>query len=133
MYCPENAHYSQCATACPNTCIDTNSSANCGDKCVEGCTCEKGWLWDNDHCILPDECVCNCQNGGTCIDNNNPQSLCSCPPGYSGNKCEKGKCLGYIAKQYYFIISVNCFLNSFTILSTNISVSGLGIKVDLFT
>ena len=39
-----------------------------------------------------------CMNGGTCIDSI-ATIQCNCPPGFDGNRCEKGTCF-FLSKYY---------------------------------
>ena len=37
--------------------------------------------------LLTANCIPECENGGICIRN----SICQCPPGWSGGRCQTGK------------------------------------------
>ncbi|XP_078581647.1 von Willebrand factor-like [Branchiostoma floridae x Branchiostoma japonicum] len=56
--CPANSHWSDCGSACPETCV-TSGLFGCGAACVPSCVCDDGFVLESPHhgaCIAPDQC-----------------------------------------------------------------------------
>ncbi|KAJ3598008.1 hypothetical protein NHX12_001523, partial [Muraenolepis orangiensis] len=58
MQCPANSVYSLSAPGCPATCGSWSPSANCDSTKTEGCVCEHGYVFSQDHCVRPAQCGC---------------------------------------------------------------------------
>ncbi|XP_016416622.1 IgGFc-binding protein [Sinocyclocheilus rhinocerous] len=57
--CKANSHYEVCATGCPQTCRGLTEPKNCkGTPCVEGCTCDKGFILSDGDCVAAQQCGC---------------------------------------------------------------------------
>nr|AAT45377.1 hypothetical protein [Branchiostoma belcheri tsingtauense] len=52
--CPANSHWSECGSACPQTC--EVSQGGCGAVCVPSCVCDDGFVSHHGACINPDHC-----------------------------------------------------------------------------
>ena len=67
--CPENSHYSSCGDACPKTCYSSKEdiliSEACKDRCVEGCFCNVGYVFENSGKCVKDTKKCGCINNET--------------------------------------------------------------------
>ncbi|XP_077146435.1 IgGFc-binding protein-like isoform X6 [Ranitomeya variabilis] len=90
--CPENSHFTTCASACPATCVDPYPTGNCSLPCSEGCVCDPGYVISGGTCVPESHCGClyndvyykegeqfvqgNCENQCTCLGNN----TVSCSP-----------------------------------------------------
>uniref|UniRef100_A0A8C1RZE9 Si:dkey-65b12.6 n=1 Tax=Cyprinus carpio TaxID=7962 RepID=A0A8C1RZE9_CYPCA len=58
--CKANSHYEVCATGCPQTCRGLTEPKNCkGTPCVEGCTCDKGFILSDGDCVAAQQCGCS--------------------------------------------------------------------------
>ncbi|XP_035221981.1 tissue factor pathway inhibitor-like [Stegodyphus dumicola] len=57
-FCPENEHFEQCGTACPDNCKNYRDTLRpCVLMCVSGCFCDKGFVRGEDgRCIKPESC-----------------------------------------------------------------------------
>ena len=52
--------------------------------------------------VVTSSCANNpCMNGGTCTENNNGQSECTCSPGFSGTLCQIRKYLYFNMFEYF--------------------------------
>ncbi|KAI2664492.1 IgGFc-binding protein [Labeo rohita] len=103
--CKANSHYEICATGCLQTCRGLTEPKNCkGTPCVEGCTCDKGFVLSDGECVAAQQCGCvykglyyqlgqdffpqdNCKQRCTCKENGKVQ----CDDGFtckSNEKCQ---------------------------------------------
>jgi len=99
--CESNKVWTDCGTACPNTCGETQQDF-CTDQCVAGCQCERGKWWDpEDHkCVAKNECTPQtCESNkvwtkcGTACPNTcgeTQQDFCT-DQCVAGCQCERGK------------------------------------------
>ncbi|XP_043539580.1 zonadhesin-like, partial [Chiloscyllium plagiosum] len=60
--CPSNSHYNVCASICPETCSQLNSS-DCSKKCIEGCSCDPGYVLSDSQCVPRSDCGCSDDEG----------------------------------------------------------------------
>uniref|UniRef100_A0A8B9KT89 Zonadhesin, like n=1 Tax=Astyanax mexicanus TaxID=7994 RepID=A0A8B9KT89_ASTMX len=58
LVCPPNSHYSTCVSSCPETCLGVSGPLGCGEKCVEGCECDPGFVLSNNKCVPLKDCGC---------------------------------------------------------------------------
>ncbi|XP_067325656.1 zonadhesin [Anolis sagrei] len=58
--CPPHSHYTECASPCPATCCNLYAPAACQSRttCVEGCTCDRGYVLSDDTCVSARDCGC---------------------------------------------------------------------------
>ncbi|XP_049338243.1 zonadhesin, like isoform X49 [Astyanax mexicanus] len=63
LVCPPNSHYSTCVSSCPETCLGVSGPLGCGEKCVEGCECDPGFVLSNNKCVPLKDCGCVDPNG----------------------------------------------------------------------
>uniref|UniRef100_H9GQ52 Zonadhesin n=1 Tax=Anolis carolinensis TaxID=28377 RepID=H9GQ52_ANOCA len=58
--CPPHSHYTECASPCPATCCNLYAPATCQSRttCVEGCTCDRGYVLSDDTCVSAHNCGC---------------------------------------------------------------------------
>ncbi|KAM9309078.1 IgGFc-binding protein [Pholidichthys leucotaenia] len=59
MKCPVHSHYEICSSACPVTCKSLAPPQNCKSHCVEGCSCDEGYILSGDRCVAFSNCGCN--------------------------------------------------------------------------
>lgn len=97
LACPENSHYTQCASACPKTCASLTSATRvCHTGCVEGCECDDGHLLSGDTCVPVKECGCSYdgryyKNGDVFYPDSQCKEKCVC--GETGVvSCRKNAC-----------------------------------------
>ncbi|KAK2575925.1 hypothetical protein KPH14_007288 [Odynerus spinipes] len=53
--CPENSYWNDCGSLCEGTC-EIPETTTCPTVCVEHCTCMRGYLWNGEKCVLPEQC-----------------------------------------------------------------------------
>ncbi|NXV81132.1 FCGBP protein, partial [Atlantisia rogersi] len=58
LNCPANSRYSLCTNSCANSCAGLVDASSCPKRCVEGCSCNKGFVFDGRHCVPQDKCGC---------------------------------------------------------------------------
>ncbi|KAI4900182.1 hypothetical protein NFI96_023906, partial [Prochilodus magdalenae] len=58
LVCPPNSHYSTCVSSCPETCVGVSRPPGCGEKCVEGCACDPGFVLSGTKCVPLKDCGC---------------------------------------------------------------------------
>ncbi|XP_058252073.1 zonadhesin, like isoform X1 [Hemibagrus wyckioides] len=58
LVCPPNSHYSTCVSSCPETCVGVSGPPGCGQKCVEGCKCDPGFVLSDNKCVPLKDCGC---------------------------------------------------------------------------
>ncbi|XP_041082055.1 IgGFc-binding protein-like [Polyodon spathula] len=56
--CKQNSHFDVCADSCANTCAGITSPFACEGKCLEGCRCDDGYVFDGDRCVPASSCGC---------------------------------------------------------------------------
>ncbi|XP_071498841.1 IgGFc-binding protein-like, partial [Diadema antillarum] len=57
--CQMNSTYSSCTSACPATCWDyRDADRTCDDLCVEGCSCDEGFVLEGLDCVPESQCGC---------------------------------------------------------------------------
>ncbi|XP_073410445.1 uncharacterized protein [Dendrobates tinctorius] len=100
LRCAFNLQFTECGTACPDTCTNSESSLVCDDHCTDGCRCPAGLVFDDIRkigCIPKEECPCTLNGdvypSGTgysekCQD-------CTCKGGKWS--CDKKACFGVCA------------------------------------
>ncbi|XP_062534952.1 cysteine-rich venom protein 6-like [Armigeres subalbatus] len=60
--CDENKVFTECGSACPETCetIEHKEPEPCPEICVPGCFCREGFVLDPDNkCVEPVDCPNN--------------------------------------------------------------------------
>ncbi|NXX56649.1 FCGBP protein, partial [Scopus umbretta] len=83
LSCPANSSYLLCTNLCINSCTGLVDASTCPKTCVEGCHCDKGYIFDGHGCVPEDKCGCfvdgkyyklhesvfkeNCQQRCTCV------------------------------------------------------------------
>ncbi|XP_067828047.1 zonadhesin-like [Heptranchias perlo] len=97
LSCQENSHSTECASACPATCVNIYSPANCESTrpCVEGCECDSGFVLSDDRCITLENCGCvdynnNYHESGDSWLNERCDTKCTCRKGQL--RCKKHRC-----------------------------------------
>lgn len=96
MECPDNSHYTLCATGCPATCASLIPLTTCHRACAEACECDEGYLLSGDTCVPVRDCGCSYdgqyyRKGDVFY----PETKCldQCVCGENGAvSCEKTKC-----------------------------------------
>uniref|UniRef100_A0A8C5DKG4 IgGFc-binding protein-like n=1 Tax=Gouania willdenowi TaxID=441366 RepID=A0A8C5DKG4_GOUWI len=58
LICPDNSHYTLCATGCPATCASEASRITCHRRCAEACECDEGFLLSGGVCVPIKDCGC---------------------------------------------------------------------------
>ncbi|NWQ93779.1 FCGBP protein, partial [Burhinus bistriatus] len=58
LSCPANSSYSLHTNLCVNSCAGLVDASKCPKTGVEGCGCDKGYIFDGDGCVPEDECGC---------------------------------------------------------------------------
>ncbi|KAM8763409.1 mucin-5B-like [Acanthopagrus schlegelii] len=59
--CPYNMEFLECASTCPDSCSNPQTSQTCGSHCHDGCSCPAGTVFDDiskTGCIAVDQCPC---------------------------------------------------------------------------
>uniref|UniRef100_A0A3Q0SKX9 VWFD domain-containing protein n=1 Tax=Amphilophus citrinellus TaxID=61819 RepID=A0A3Q0SKX9_AMPCI len=82
-FCPTNTHYEICAIACPATCQSLTPPQGCKAQCVEGCSCDEGYILSGDVCVPFSQCGCIYNNryyrtGEVFYPNGQCQEECKC-------------------------------------------------------
>uniref|UniRef100_UPI00398EA458 zonadhesin-like n=1 Tax=Pristiophorus japonicus TaxID=55135 RepID=UPI00398EA458 len=97
MPCQKNSHYTECASACPATCLDVYAPSTCESArpCVEGCDCDRGFVLSDDRCVALGDCGCVDYEGdyhesGDSWLNERCDTKCKCAKG--NLHCRKHKC-----------------------------------------
>ncbi|KXJ80744.1 hypothetical protein RP20_CCG023607 [Aedes albopictus] len=56
--CGPHEEYTECGTACPETCDNLGETRPCILLCVRGCFCQQGYVRNNatGACVLPCDC-----------------------------------------------------------------------------
>ncbi|TRZ04176.1 hypothetical protein DNTS_007800 [Danionella cerebrum] len=58
--CKAHSHYEVCASGCSQTCSGLTEPKSCKDApCVEGCTCDKGFVLSDSECVPATQCGCS--------------------------------------------------------------------------
>lgn len=95
MVCPDNSHYTLCATSCPVTCASL-TSVNCNRPCAETCECDEGFLLSGDACVPVKDCGCSYdghyyRTGDVFYLENECGEKCTCGENRAVS-CQKAKC-----------------------------------------
>ncbi|KAJ8332925.1 hypothetical protein SKAU_G00418210 [Synaphobranchus kaupii] len=95
--CPAHSHYEHCGNACPATCSDPNSPSKCKAPCVEGCTCDTGFVLSGGKCIPTQSCGCPYEGryvppGESFWGDDGCHKLCRCNPVSSQVECKDTGC-----------------------------------------
>ncbi|CAH1257629.1 MUC5AC [Branchiostoma lanceolatum] len=56
--CPSDMVYDECGTGCPGTCQNPEPDEDCEDRCVDGCHCPAGTVWNGTQCLGLKDCPC---------------------------------------------------------------------------
>ncbi|KAJ8332875.1 hypothetical protein SKAU_G00417710 [Synaphobranchus kaupii] len=96
MDCPVNSHYDSCGTACPPSCSDLDISV-CPKICVEGCQCNKGFVFSGEKCVPKSRCGCTYeglyyQSGKEFWGDSKCTRRCKCNPNTAKVECSEAKC-----------------------------------------
>jgi len=84
---------------CVQTCKEPRRDETCGvgkGKCIEGCYCNKGYLWDGLKCVQKENCGCVYEDTSYAIDETFYKKECSekCTcTGIGEEKCRKSRCI----------------------------------------
>ncbi|XP_065510651.1 IgGFc-binding protein-like isoform X2 [Caloenas nicobarica] len=93
--CPAHSHYELCTRSCEQTCAGLAAPVPCAWRCLEGCACDDGFLWDGDACVSLEKCGCVHRGRyikmGETIISNNCSTKCNCHP-TRGLVCEATEC-----------------------------------------
>uniref|UniRef100_A0AAY4EYN3 VWFD domain-containing protein n=1 Tax=Denticeps clupeoides TaxID=299321 RepID=A0AAY4EYN3_9TELE len=97
--CPKNSHFEQCGVACPATCEDPGAPSKCRAPCVEGCTCDKGFVRRGNQCVPESQCGCLYKPTGSYLApgksfwaDENCRTKCTCDSGDGEVKCKASEC-----------------------------------------
>ncbi|XP_041034717.1 zonadhesin-like [Carcharodon carcharias] len=95
--CQKDSHYTECASACPATCLDIYAPSTCESSrpCVEGCECNSGFVLSDDRCVQLADCGCVDYKGdyhksGDSWLNEHCDTKCTCTKG--NLRCRKHEC-----------------------------------------
>ncbi|XP_060137932.1 zonadhesin [Zootoca vivipara] len=97
LNCPPGSNYTSCGPACPATCIEPTSRDSCNLPCVEGCTCNEGFVLSGDQCVPHSQCGCTDPDGQyhpvgeSWMGNSNCTQRCTCAP-LNNITCEEWSC-----------------------------------------
>ncbi|XP_029432085.1 IgGFc-binding protein-like [Rhinatrema bivittatum] len=95
LSCPVNSHYELCASGCASTCASLLVPAPCDNVCLEGCTCDEGFVFSGGQCVPMAQCGCS-YNGAyyTSGEQFIPDGLCSqqCTCEAGGVECMAFSC-----------------------------------------
>ncbi|KAM6188764.1 IgGFc-binding protein [Sarcoramphus papa] len=95
LSCPANSRYSLCTNLCFNSCTGLADPSKCPNRCVEGCECNKGYIFDGHGCVPKDECGCFVDGiyykPHESVLKDNCQQRCTCVPG-KGLTCSSHSC-----------------------------------------
>uniref|UniRef100_H2ZW79 VWFD domain-containing protein n=1 Tax=Latimeria chalumnae TaxID=7897 RepID=H2ZW79_LATCH len=102
LHCGPNSHYEHCGTACPATCVNPNSPSTCSLTCVEGCSCDSGYVLYNDKCVPRSLCGCwhdgqHYPVGSEFWTDDTCSTKCTCPSQGGKMNCVTSTC----PKDYY--------------------------------
>ncbi|XP_022669658.1 BMP-binding endothelial regulator protein-like isoform X1 [Varroa destructor] len=58
-WCPAHSTWTPCGGVCRKTCRNhvRQSAPQCNKKCVAGCQCNPGRIWQDNRCVKPNECL----------------------------------------------------------------------------
>ncbi|NXV53498.1 FCGBP protein, partial [Uria aalge] len=95
LRCPANSSYSLCTNLCFKSCTELVDASKCPKTCVEGCDCDKGFIFDGNGCVPEDKCGCFV-NGEhykphESVLKENCRRRCTCVPG-EGLTCSSHGC-----------------------------------------
>ncbi|XP_077995227.1 uncharacterized protein LOC144448802 [Glandiceps talaboti] len=117
LECPEHSEYTLCTSICEPTCDNPTRDEDCDSQgtCVEGCSCDDGYVREENKCIQVQECgcvrngyyykvnekiinsdcteECVCENGGTITCRNvtcDVNAVCGILNGTRGCRCNQG-------------------------------------------
>ncbi|XP_051900547.1 zonadhesin-like [Pristis pectinata] len=62
MACPPNSSYRPCMAACPPTCANLAAPSECDSPCMEGCECNRGFVYSGFDCVPYSQCGCTYRN-----------------------------------------------------------------------
>ncbi|XP_072906120.1 zonadhesin-like [Hemitrygon akajei] len=62
MDCPPNSSYKPCMSACPPTCANLAATSECDGPCMEGCQCNRGFVYSGYECVPYRSCGCTYRN-----------------------------------------------------------------------
>ncbi|NXR05248.1 FCGBP protein, partial [Sagittarius serpentarius] len=95
LRCPANSNYSLCTNVCVNSCAGLVDASKCPKTCIEGCHCEKGYIFDGHGCVPKDKCGCFVDGKyyklHESVLKDNCRQRCTCVPG-KGLTCSSHSC-----------------------------------------
>lgn len=56
--CPTTLEYSECGSSCPPTCQIKKRNYVCPQRCLDGCRCGNGTVYDGQRCVPVQQCPC---------------------------------------------------------------------------
>ncbi|XP_067879874.1 zonadhesin-like [Heterodontus francisci] len=62
MACPPHSSYRSCMAACPPTCANLAAPSECDMPCLEGCECDRGFVYSDFDCVPYSQCGCTYQD-----------------------------------------------------------------------
>ncbi|XP_060710565.1 zonadhesin-like [Hemiscyllium ocellatum] len=62
MACPPHSTYKSCMAACPPTCANLAAPSECDAPCMEGCECDRGFVYSGFDCVPYKQCGCTYRN-----------------------------------------------------------------------
>ncbi|XP_075346839.1 IgGFc-binding protein [Mycteria americana] len=95
LNCPANSNYSLCTNLCVNSCTGLADASKCPKTCVEGCHCDKDYVFERHSCVPKDQCGCfedgKYYKPHESVLKDNCQQRCTCVPG-KGLTCSSHSC-----------------------------------------
>ncbi|KAL9966350.1 hypothetical protein ACROYT_G024405 [Oculina patagonica] len=136
--CPKTLEFTECGSSCPPTCQIKKRNYICPQRCLDGCRCGNGTVFDGQRCVAVQQCPClhnkkhfapnsvikrDCNNC-TCTNGRWVCTTLQCPGVCSATGDPHyitfdGLQFSFMGKCQY-ILAKDCINNSFTVLVDNV-------------